>query len=138
MTEPFRVLIVDDDVNMGRTLADIVSASGYDVETAQSAEEGLERLAALPFHCVVSDIVMPGMNGVAFQKKILELYGPIPILLITAYASRDLITKARDQGVLAFLEKPLNIPVLLSFLRTIAEGNYGSPRPGFYAGRFTT
>jgi len=118
--KPFRVLIVDDDVNMMRTLADILAASGYIAETTSSALDGLGKLEANPFHCVVTDIRMQGMNGVEFQQVIKDKYGPIPVILITAYADHDLIVRGREQGALAFLEKPLNIPLLLSILRAIA------------------
>jgi DNA-binding NtrC family response regulator len=128
MDKPFRILIVDDDQNMTRTLADILAVSGYIAETAALAEDGLKKLEAnvgtehRSFDCVVSDIRMPGMNGVEFQRVIREKHGDIPVMLITAYAEHDLIEKARAQGVLSFLEKPLNISLLFSFLRRIASG----------------
>jgi DNA-binding NtrC family response regulator len=130
MHDPFSVLIVDDDQNMTRTLADILAASGYAAETATRAEEGLEKLQARRFDSVVSDIRLHGMNGVEFQKKIKEQYGDIPVLLITGYAEHDLIVEARKQGVLAFLEKPLDITQLLSLLRVLASGINKKKKPG--------
>ncbi len=120
MSDLFRLLIVDDDLNMNHTLADILMLSGFTVETAPHAEAALQKLDTMTFNCVVSDIVMPGMNGVELQKTIQEKYGNLPVLLITAYATNDLVHRARQQGALAFLEKPLDIPLLLSFLRAIS------------------
>jgi DNA-binding NtrC family response regulator len=124
MNKPFRILIVEDGQNMMRTLADILTTSGYVAETAGLAEEGLRKMEATPFDCVVSDIVLPGMNGVEFQKVIKEKYGAIPVVLITAYTDNEQIARAREQGALAFMEKPLDIPLLLSFLKVIAQEDF--------------
>jgi len=121
MSKPFRVLIVDDDRNMTRTLNDILVASGFEAETASSALEGLRVLEAKACHVVVTDIRMEGMNGVEFQRAIKEKYPATRVILITAYADYDLINLGRTQGALAFLDKPLNIPLLLSLLRAVAE-----------------
>ncbi len=121
MDKTFRLLIVDDDTNMVRTLGDILAASGYEVQSAPQAEQALVLLDQVQFDCVVSDIIMPGMNGVELQKVIKEKFGSLPVLLITAYADNDLIARAREQGAMAFLEKPLDIPLLLSFLRVLAS-----------------
>jgi DNA-binding NtrC family response regulator len=126
MEKTLRILIVDDDHNITRTLADSLTVSGYIAETAAIAEEGLNKLEVHTFDCVVSDIRMPGMNGVEFHRVIKSKYGDIPVVLITAYAEQELIVQARDQGVMTFLEKPLNIPLLFSFLRRIASGEYKS------------
>jgi DNA-binding NtrC family response regulator len=124
MDKNLRILVVDDDYNMTRTLSDILAVSGYSAEMASHAEEGLRKLETEPFDCVVSDICMSGMNGVEFQRQIREKFGEMPVMLITAYADHDMISQAQAQGALAFLEKPLNIPLLMSFLHVIASGVY--------------
>jgi two-component system response regulator HydG len=124
MSEPMRILIVDDDHNMARTLADILTASGYAVDTAASSEEGLAKLDALPFGCVLSDIRMPGTDGVQFQRVIKDKRPGTPVILMTAYADQDLMAQGKIQGALAILDKPLNIPLLLLMLRMVAAGNY--------------
>jgi two-component system response regulator AtoC len=124
MSDPLRVLIVDDDHNMTRTLADILTASGYIVETAASSEEGLAKLDAIPFGCVLSDIRMPGSDGVQFQRMVKNRRPGTPVILMTAYADQDLMAEGKLQGALAILDKPLNIPLLLLLLRMVAAGNY--------------
>jgi DNA-binding NtrC family response regulator len=132
MNEPLGVLIVDDDQNMTRTLGDILAASGFAAETATNALEGLRILEAKPCQVVLTDIRMPGMNGVEFQQAIKEKYPDVRVILITAYADPELITKGRAQGALAFMDKPLDIPLLLSILRVIAERitRKAGPPPG--------
>ncbi len=119
MDESLRILVVDDDPSMANTTADILAASGYIVETASDAWQGLGKLEANSFHCVLTDIRMQGMNGVDFQKMIREKYSDLHVLLMTAYADYDLIARGRQQGATAFLEKPLDISLLLSILRAI-------------------
>lgn len=121
MSKPFRVLIVDDDRNMTRTLSDILAASGFAAETATSAVDGLRILETKPCRVVVTDIRMNGMNGVEFQRVINAQHPGTRVVLITAYADYDLIEQGRKQGAIAFLDKPLNIPLLLSLLRAVAE-----------------
>lgn len=124
MNEPLRVLIVDDDHNMARTLADILTASGYAVETAGSSEEGLAKLDSGSFGCVLSDIRMPGSDGVHFQRLVKDKRPGTPVILMTAYADQDLMAEGKLQGALAILDKPLNIPLLLLMLRMVAAGNF--------------
>jgi DNA-binding NtrC family response regulator len=124
MGKPLRVLIVDDDRNMTHTLCDILSVSGFSAETASDARDGLSKLEQNDFQVVLSDIRMPGMNGVEFQKVITEKYPGVRVILITAYADYELIARGRAQGALAFMDKPLNIPLLLSILRVVVEDNF--------------
>lgn len=124
MSKSLRVLIVDDDRNMTRTLCDILSASGFLAETSLDAQEGLEKLKAVDCQVVITDIRMAGMNGVEFQRIINETHPGTRVILMTAYADPDLILRGRMQGALAFLDKPLNIPLLLSILRAVKEGAY--------------
>jgi DNA-binding NtrC family response regulator len=132
MSKIIRILIVDDDHNMTRTLCDILAASGFSGETATDAQEGLLKLEQSPFEVVMTDIRMPGMNGVDFQQVIKEKYPETRVILMTAYADYDLISRGRMQGALAFLDKPLNIPLLLSMLRVVREGAFrmATPPPG--------
>lgn len=122
MSHPLRVLIVDDDRNMLRTLSDILAASGFIVKTAVSAADGLQTLETGPCDVVVTDIRMEGMNGVEFQRVIVSKNPAARVILITAYADHDLIKKGREQGALAFLDKPLEIPLLLAILKAVESG----------------
>jgi DNA-binding NtrC family response regulator len=124
MGNSLRVLIVDDDPNMTRTLEDILAASGFTAETATDAHEGLVRFEQNFYQVVLTDIRMPGMNGVEFQRAIKVKYPEVSILLMTAYAEYELIAQGRLEGALAFLEKPLNIPLLLSILRAIEKDTF--------------
>ena len=118
MKKKLNLLIVDDDHYMTLTMADILSAVGYRVTTANNAFEALQVLPK-GFDCVLSDIIMPGMNGVDLQKNALKQYGKIPFLFMTAYAEKDMYEKACEQGAVAFLEKPIRMIVLFAVLERL-------------------
>lgn len=134
MSKSLRVLIVDDDRNMTHTLCDILVASGFLAETATDAQEGLGKLQAGGFQVVITDIRMTGMNGVEFQLVINEKYPGTRVILMTAYASPELVMRGRMQGALAFLDKPLNIPLLLSILRAVKDGAFRTVEPPYESG----
>ena len=115
MSKPMRILVVDDDPLMGMTMAEILSEYGYWVTTAPGVEKGIEKLQE-GIDCVLSDIIMPGKNGVEFQKEVIERFGNIPFLFMTAYADPTIFAQAKEQGALAFLEKPVKIQNLLDHL----------------------
>ncbi len=123
------VLVVDDDQNMTRTLCDILEVSGFPCITALNAKAGLRMLENSPCKVVLTDIRMEGMNGVEFQQVINEKYPDTRVILMTAYADYDLIVRGRLQGALAFLDKPLNIPLLLSILRAVKGGAFRMAAP---------
>lgn len=125
MTKMLRILVVDDDVNMRRTLADILALAGYQVVTCTSPVEGLLELESAPFDCVVSDIRMPGMNGVQFYQAIRAKDADLPVLLMTAYADQELLFLARALGLRFFLEKPLELERLFAWLAEVSACRSG-------------
>jgi DNA-binding NtrC family response regulator len=121
MNEEIRILIVDDDWRMAKTLVDILKIKGYTAEAAHSAEEALEQIEKNRFHCVLTDVKMPGMNGVELHRAIQKISPELPVILMTAYAADDLITEGLEEGVIAALTKPLDINLLLSFFSSLQK-----------------
>jgi two-component system nitrogen regulation response regulator GlnG len=119
MNRSMDLLIVDDDLNMTHTLCDILEVSGFACDTASDAREGLKRMKQNLYHVVLTDIRMPGMNGVDFQQVIKNTYPGTQVILMTAYADQELIARGRTGGVLAFMDKPLDLPLLLSILHAL-------------------
>jgi len=72
MNREVRILIVDDNPDMARTLTDILKVKGYDAESAYSASEALEKVDRNSFDCVLSDIKMPEVSGVELYRTIKE------------------------------------------------------------------
>jgi signal transduction histidine kinase len=104
-----RILIVDDDTAMLQALPEALRLrlKAPEIETADSALAALERVAAVDFDVIVSDIKMPGMDGLTLLGKIRELRPDTPTLLITGHGERDLAIQALRGGAYDFIQKPI-------------------------------
>ncbi|HPC11739.1 MAG TPA: response regulator, partial [candidate division Zixibacteria bacterium] len=103
---PIRLLVVDDDPLLRELLQDTLDTLGYRVTAAADGIEALERLAQGSFDLVITDIKMPGMDGIALLKRVNRLYPDLPVLFITGVASPEVIGQASPVG---FLAKPFRI-----------------------------
>ncbi|MEX0702981.1 MAG: response regulator [Planctomycetales bacterium] len=109
---PTRLLIVDDEPGMLRTLKRIMAVKGFDVDTAASGEEAVERAAAWRPDCALMDIRMPGMNGIEAYRQIRQRSPRTLVIFMTAYAGSALVDEALAQGGLGVFPKPLDIDML--------------------------
>ncbi len=121
MNQNTRILIVDDDRRMTRTLSDILTLAGYVTVEAWSGPEALEKARTGQFDCVLTDIRMPGMDGVELHRQLCQVQPGLPLVLMTAYAAEELIRRGLDQGVIGALEKPLDINQLLNFFASLTK-----------------
>jgi PAS domain S-box-containing protein len=96
-----RILVVDDDLGICQSLEEILEADGCEVETAQDGDEGLRRLAAGGFDLVLTDVVMPRMDGHELYTAIRERYPDLPVLMMTAfhYDKDHIIKRSRLEGL---------------------------------------
>lgn len=116
MNRALRILVVDDDLRLTATLSDILTWQGYETERAANGTQALEMAQKISFDCVISDIHMPGMDGVALHEALRAIDPNLPFVLMTAYAAPERIQAGHEQGVLAVLKKPLQIDRFLGFL----------------------
>ena len=116
-----KILVVDDDRRIVKTTCDILKIKGYEVVSAFTGEEGVELVKAAPPDCVLMDLKMPGINGVEAMKRMKEIAPSLPIVLISAYATDDLVNDAKQAGAYAVLSKPLNFQMILSFLSLLTK-----------------
>jgi CheY-like chemotaxis protein len=114
-----KILLVDDNAAFIDTIKDILEDENYTVTTAHSGEAALFIAREQAFDFILMDIKMPGMNGFECFLRIKEHRPDVRAMLFTAYALNDLVRKARHNGVLAVLKKPLEIDQLL---KMIAKG----------------
>jgi two-component system, sensor histidine kinase and response regulator len=105
-----RVLIVDDDAALLRALPEALRLrmDGLSVETYDSATAALEQIAAHDYDAIVSDIKMPGMDGLALLAEIRALRPGTPTLLITGHGEHDLAVQALRGGAYDFVQKPID------------------------------
>ncbi|HVM71551.1 MAG TPA: response regulator [Anaerolineales bacterium] len=121
MDPKLRILIVDDDQRMTRTLADIFSIAGHQPVEANSGLQALELARAQSLDCVLTDVRMPGMDGVDLYRQLCQIQPGLPVVLMTAYASDAIIRKGLDEGVIGVFDKPLNIGGMLEFFSLLAK-----------------
>lgn len=112
MNKP-HLLLVDDDRDLLRLLSMRLSASGYRVTEAESAEEALSRMGIERPHLVISDIRMPGMDGLTLYDHIRALDSALPVILLTAHGTIPDAVDATAKGVFDYLTKPFDSKVLL-------------------------
>jgi two-component system response regulator HydG len=117
----FNILVVDDDRRMAKTLVDILRVKGYDAQAAYTGMEALQKLTEAGVGCVLTDVKMPAMNGVELFQVIKETYPDLPVVLMTAYATDELVQKGLQQGAIAAISKPLDLNLLLSFFNYVSQ-----------------
>ena len=121
MNPPLRILVVDDDNRMTRTLTDILNLSGFQAVAAGSGSAALALLDAQGFDCVLTDVRMPDMDGVVFHHHLRAVRPGLPVILMSAFASDELIQQGLADGVVGVLDKPLDITHLLGFFASLAK-----------------
>jgi len=105
--DPIRVLHVDDDPEFADLTATFLERENahFSVETATDARDGLERLTAAPFDCIVSDYDMPRQNGIEFLEAVRDEYPDLPFILYTGKGSEEVASDAISAGVTDYLQK---------------------------------
>jgi DNA-binding NtrC family response regulator len=112
-----RILIVDDDAGTLASLSRAFALEGYTTVTAGSATRALERLQEEPVDAILSDVVMPEMDGLDFLARVKERSPDTPVILMSGQATLDTAVKATRLGALDFVEKPVGLERLLLTLR---------------------
>jgi len=110
------ILVVDDDIFMVKTLLLILNRKGYQADGANSGKEALEMAINNDYQYVITDVKMSGMTGIELFREIKKVKPNLPVLLMTAYTSFDLIDDALEEGAVDCMTKPLDIDKLLSIL----------------------
>ncbi|MBI3463967.1 MAG: response regulator transcription factor [Planctomycetes bacterium] len=107
------VFIVDDDTAVRESLCDLVQAIGLNVETHAGAQEFLDAYDPARPGCLVVDVRMPGMSGLALQEQLAARGVRIPLIMITGHADVPMAVRTMERGAFDFLEKPFRAQVLL-------------------------
>lgn len=121
MSQPTRVLIVDDEKNLRFTLSEILKEEGYLVDTAATGEEAISMCTANLYDVVLLDVRMPGMDGVAVFRELRRHHEAARVILMSAYTVDDLKRAALDEGAIAFLAKPLDIQKVIALVGEVKE-----------------
>src|SRR6266498_4703557 len=97
-----KILLVDDEVNTLRVLSAILRRHDYEVSTARTAEEGLDRTSKTDFDLVITDHKLPGMNGADFHDRLKQRSAGVPVIMLTAYGSIEKAVDAMRRGAFSY------------------------------------
>ncbi|HEX9029165.1 MAG TPA: response regulator [Anaerolineales bacterium] len=115
-----KVLVVDDDVEMMELLKIILEPNSFDVVTANSGYEGIERARQDKPDVIVLDLMMPNMNGWEVCKEIRK-FSRVPILVLSAVSKPGMVAQALDEGADDYLLKPMPSNVLIAHLKKLTR-----------------
>jgi CheY-like chemotaxis protein len=121
MSAQTAILVVDNNPSMAETLVDILTVKGYAAYTAYSGAEALEILRRENIHILLTDVVMPDMNGVELYRKTRETHPHVIAFLMTAYDADAIIQAGVAEGVKTVLTKPVDIPLLLNLVQAVEQ-----------------
>jgi len=117
----FNILVVEDDQKMRNALQMILNKEGYQVEALESAEEALERFRVRTYDLLISDIKLPGLDGMELLTAIRNFNPSTSIIMITAYATVDQAVIAMKAGAEDYISKPFNLEEIKIVVRKVRE-----------------
>jgi two-component system response regulator FixJ len=118
-----KVYVIDDDAAMRDSLNFLLDAADFDVTLFENAMKFLDVLPGLAIGCVVSDVRMPGIDGIELLKRMKALNSKFPIVIITGHGDVPLAVEAMKLGAVDFLEKPFEDDRLIAMIDAAIRGN---------------
>src|ERR1700757_460924 len=110
------VYVIDDDEAMRDSLQFMLDAANFQVSLFDSAHKFLESLSGIEFGCVVSDVRMPGIDGLALLRQLKARHGTLPVIIMTGNGDVPLAVEAMKLGAVDFLEKPVEDDRLIGMI----------------------
>jgi excisionase family DNA binding protein len=109
-----RILVVDDEEGIRDLLAKTLQLAEYDVDLAEDGRSALERLQLMPYDLLITDLRMPGVDGLTVIREARRLKTDLPVIIITGYSTEATAIEAIDLGVQGYLTKPFRVPRVLN------------------------
>lgn len=119
------VYVIDDDESARHSLEFLLDVAGVRVRSFASADAFLKAAPPLAGACVVTDVRMPGMNGIELAEELKRRGGQVPVIVITGHADVPLAIQAMKAGVADFIEKPFDDEVMLAAIRNALAQHAG-------------
>jgi excisionase family DNA binding protein len=117
-----RILVVDDEQSVRDLLAKTLTLADYDVDTAPDGPSALERLRSVTYDLLITDLKMPGMDGLSIIREARKLLSDLPVIVITGYSTEASAIEAINLGVSGYLTKPFRLPrILAAAARALGE-----------------
>lgn len=110
----YRILIVDDEKKIRKSLSGLLEDNGYEVATACSGPECLQIMSTQHFDLIILDIIMPKMSGIEVLQKVKEKYKDTQVIMITGYANKEKANASFHLNACDFIEKPFESKEILN------------------------
>ena len=123
-----QILLVDDDESLLRLMTIRLEGEGYKVQNAEGGKEALKLMNTQNFDLVLSDLRMPGLDGLSLFEEIMALRKDIPVILMTAHGTIQDAVEATQRGVFGFLTKPINHDELRALLEKAMSQGQGAQK----------
>ena len=117
MLENASVLVADDEEMLREVLDKLLTREGYRVSLAASGEEALQLAKSSSFDIAIVDVMMPGIDGIQTLEELKRIDGQMPVIICTAYGSKEILIRAINSGAKYFIEKPFKNDVILKRLQ---------------------
>lgn len=112
--EQLKMMLVDDEERFLSTTQKLLEKKGFDVVTAPSGSEALEKLRAHPVHVVILDVKMPGMDGVATLREIKRQFPMVEVIMLTGHATVESAIDGLKSGAVDYLMKPADLEEIVA------------------------
>src|SRR6478672_4076743 len=109
-----RVLVVDDEATIRDLLSKTLALAEYDVDMAPDGRTALERLRMIPYDLLITDLKMPGVDGLTVIREARRLKADLPVIIITGFSTEASAIEAVNLGVSGYLTKPFRVPRVLA------------------------
>src|SRR5947209_7144501 len=116
MSVPSKVLLIEDDPGVVVTLRRLLSEEGHQVEIETRGDQGLERARSQSFDVVITDMKLPGLNGLDLVRELHHIRPLLPIILVTAHGTTETAIEATKSGAYDYLLKPFEMPELIELV----------------------
>ena len=114
---PHKIMVIDDEENMCQILKQLLESEGYVVETSTNSPAALDIVLSDHFNLVISDVSMPVLSGIDLLKSIKSAKPNLPVIFMTGQDMDEVMTRALQNGLDGFIEKPFNIQTVFDIVR---------------------
>ncbi len=118
-----RILLIDDDPGIADTLERVFQDEGYETVVKRRGDEGLDFATREPVNVVITDLRLPGLNGLELTRRLRAAQPKLPVILVTAFGTTDTAIEATKYGAYDYLLKPFSMPQLLDLVHKAVESN---------------
>src|SRR5579863_5370053 len=121
MLKPAHVLLIEDDTSLAGNLSDVLQEDGFKVSVCHRGDEGLRHATQAEYDVVLTDLRLPGLSGLELVRQLHEAQPRLPVVLMTAHGTIETAIEATKLGAYDYLQKPFEMPGLLSVLHCAVD-----------------